>query len=908
MYYVRFVSRTEQPTVINTILKSVIIVITVLIMLPSSYGQGLWSSGASLPTPRRSFAAAELNGFIYTVGGSVDGSSNNLTTVEAFDPATNSWSTITSLSQPRDQLTLASINSKLYAAGGYHQGVDLGTLEVYDPAFGTWTMVAPMPTSRRGAGAAAVNGKLYVIGGSAALVGQYNVVEEYDPSTDTWTTKAPMPTARTGLGVGVVNGIIYAIGGVNSAGSVVATVEAFDPVSNSWTTKASMFTARWYFGTAVINDSIYAIGGDLGTGTYINRTEVYYPTYDFWTARTEIPTARALFPLVSSSGVLYAIGGLNSGGTNLGSVEKLTPFPAIQAPGFQPSGLAYDGGTLYVAEKSGPRTVFKIDPSTGAVLGSAFSGGEPNDLVYDGAGHIFVADNSSRIVLEKDLVGNVLNVFPVPFRPSSIAFDGTNLYVGDQDTSLIRVTDRFGNFIRNMNPGIRSAGMVYDPAKSQLWVLNMTFNTISLITKTGAFVAHCYSPRNGGGQGLGAVTLVGDKLYIAEVTDPIVALPPNVPGTIFIVDTLTIPCTFGPNATPTANAGPDQTVDASSAAGANVNLDGSASSDPDGDTLTYSWKEGAVVLGTSPTINVTLPIGMHTITLTVDDGRGQTASDNLVVTVTDGIAPSIECGTADGQWHSTNVDIICTASDSGSGLTNPADASFTLSTHVNAGFEDSNAATNTREICDAAGNCSIAGPITGNKIDRKAPNISITAPASGVYLLNQIVAASYSCSDGGSATATCAGPVANGSNIDTASPGSANFTVNATDNVGNSASQSLTYSVAYGVIALYDQTKVHKSGSTIPIKIQIVDANGVNHSSSSVALQAITVGLVSMNSSGTPEDAGNANPDLNFRYDSSLEGYIFNLTTSGYAPGTYELNFVVGGGTTVHVVQFRIRP
>ena len=40
-----------------------------------------------------------------------------------------------------------------------------------------------------------------------------------------------------------------------------------------------------------------------------------------------------------------------------------------------------------------------------------------------------------------------------------------------------------------------------------------------------------------------------------------------------------------PNLAPVANAGPDQTV----ATGATVTLDGSASSDADGDALVFSW-------------------------------------------------------------------------------------------------------------------------------------------------------------------------------------------------------------------------------------------------------------------------------------------------------------------------------
>ena len=53
------------------------------------------------------------------------------------------------------------------------------------------------------------------------------------------------------------------------------------------------------------------------------------------------------------------------------------------------------------------------------------------------------------------------------------------------------------------------------------------------------------------------------------------------------------------------------------------------------------------------------------------------------------------------------------------------------------------------------------------------------------YLLGQVVAASYTCTDGGSGVASCLGTVANGVNINTSSVGAKSFTVNAQDNVGN---------------------------------------------------------------------------------------------------------------------------
>ena len=161
--------------------------------------------------------------------------------------------------------------------------------------------------------------------------------------------------------------------------------------------------------------------------------------------------------------------------------------------------------------------------------------------------------------------------------------------------------------------------------------------------------------------------------------------------------------------------------------------------------------------------------------------------------------PAIVCEAADGAWHGDNVTLTCTATDSESKLANAADGSFTLATLVPSGVEDGNAATDTRLVCDKAGNCATAGPIGGNKIDRKNPTITLTSPLNGAtFELNQSVASSFSCADDGSGLVSCIGNVVGGSPIDTASSGVKAFIVTALDAAGNMSTASATYTVSTG--------------------------------------------------------------------------------------------------------------
>jgi len=146
--------------------------------------------------------------------------------------------------------------------------------------------------------------------------------------------------------------------------------------------------------------------------------------------------------------------------------------------------------------------------------------------------------------------------------------------------------------------------------------------------------------------------------------------------------TVTVACNN--NTAPIANAGPDQTV----RTGDTVTLDGSASSDANGDSLTYSWTlvsiptGSAAALSNAATVNPTFiadVAGSYEIRLIVNDGTTDSAADfvtistaveNKVVFVTSvtGSVNFASWADAGGATGLAAADAVCKARASIAGL------------------------------------------------------------------------------------------------------------------------------------------------------------------------------------------------------------------------------------------------
>jgi len=234
------------------------------------------------------------------------------------------------------------------------------------------------------------------------------------------------------------------------------------------------------------------------------------------------------------------------------------------------------------------------------------------------------------------------------------------------------------------------------------------------------------------------------------------------------------------NDPPVASAGPDQTVEQSSYAGAEVTLNGSGSSDPDGDPLTYEWTwDGSLASGANPT--ATFPLGSTTVTLTVSDGE-LSDTDTVEINVVDTTPPEVTAtasppANASG-WNNTDVIVTFAATDTGSGVAT-VDPPVTVTTQ---GADQVITGTAT----DNAGNVGSAS-ITLN-IDKTLPVVTITAPAAGgFYPAGAVPAGAYTVVEANPYTVVESG----WSNAE----GEQTYTVTATDAAGNAGSASVTYTV-----------------------------------------------------------------------------------------------------------------
>ena len=315
------------------------------------------------------------------------------------------------------------------------------------------------------------------------------------------------------------------------------------------------------------------------------------------------------------------------------------------------------------------------------------------------------------------------------------------------------------------------------------------------------------------------------------------------------------------------------------------------------------------------------PIGIGTPQMELTfDAVLSAAQDTVPPVISTNVSPTANIA----GWNNSNVGITVNCVDTSASPYVSGLQAITLSGALSATSTTSplsailtNEGTNQQvgvSCSDNAQNVSTAklGPFS---IDKTPPVVTVTGVTNGaVYTFGSAIpAAGCNTTDALSGVQTNATvSVTGGTN------GAGTFTATcsgAMDVAGNTAPPvNVTFTVQYNFNGYFNPilnngSAYFHSGRTIPVKFQLTAADG---SIVSNAVANLQVFLILNTPAGTVDESidtlapGNSNSGTLFRFDPTSNQYVYNLSTSGYASGTYLLRTTISDGST-HDVQFSIK-
>lgn len=430
------------------------------------------------------------------------------------------------------------------------------------------------------------DGKVLVAGGVSANT-RLASAELFDPASGVWTAAASMNHPRLGhAAVLLADGRAMVIGGASFNNCTDATVggsaEIFDPASGAWTLTASLNESRNSPAAVVLQDGrVLVAGGGDRCGHMRSSVELFDPVAGTWSLTGSLSIGRqASAAVVLADGRVLLAGGMEA-----------FPFPSLAS------------AELY-------------DPATGT---------------WSATGSM----NERRIWTSEDMSASGLLV---------LLHDGKVLAAGG--------VSRPDNFGAN-DLYLRSAEL-YDPATGT-WSLTgdmamargehqlTPLATGEILVTAGRFSgavlssAEVYDPATGAFSGVGSLAAPRFDHTATRLTDGRVLVAGGL--NMLALSSAEIFSTAGPtNRAPVADAGPGATA----AEGQIVAFDGGASSDPDGDPLTYSWDfgDGSPAEGGATPTHTYADNGSYTVTLTVSDGSLTSPAVTTTATIAN-IAPAV---------------------------------------------------------------------------------------------------------------------------------------------------------------------------------------------------------------------------------------------------------------------------
>ena len=577
---------------------------------------GTWTVTGTMTFERIGLAAAPLpGGRVLVAGGArfnqtcADAPAGN--SGEVYDPAAGTWTRTGSFTQPRSSAIAVPLadGRVLLAGGGSRCGVVYASADIYDPATDQWTATGAMNVARQSPAAVLLpDGRVLVAGGAGASpFPSLASAEIYDPATGVWTLTGAMHAPRmwafddmsaANFMTLLPDGRVLAAGGLNRCNKTgcdiafLQSAETFDPATGVWTLTSSLAAGRWRHQLTLLPDGRVLVAGGRQGGAILGSAEIYDPATGLFNPAGTLVDARQDYTatLLSNGSVLLALG---QGAT--GALRSAELFTANHSP------IADAGPAVVQANEGAP---------------VAFDGRASSDPDGDPLTYAWDFGDGSR-----DTGATVTRTY---------ADNGSYAVV-------LTVSDGSATSSANVRADVANVAPVVQDLGSTTLARGETFARDGGFTDPGAD-SWTATVDYGDGSGTEPLALVGttfhlSHLYVAAGTFAVVvAVTDDDAGT----GTAQAHIAVADHA-PVANAGPAQPGSEGSA----VTFDGSASSDPDSDALTFTWDfgDGSPPVGGVTPSHVYADNGTYTVTLNVFDGAFNTSA-TTTAEITN-VAPSV---------------------------------------------------------------------------------------------------------------------------------------------------------------------------------------------------------------------------------------------------------------------------
>jgi hypothetical protein len=271
-----------------------------LVSSSAAFAQGKCRPAGDLNAPRSAHTATLLqDGRVLVVGGRGSDATTELKSAELFDPKTSKWKAAAALAIGRaghtatllqDGRVLVTGGTGSDQQGGGSRYVALTSVELYDPKTNSWKSAAPMKDARNWHTATLLaDGRVLVVGGAREMRQHLASAELYLPAEDAWKPAPPMAEARCLHLALAVEGGALVLGGRNNKtdkdtgyGKPIGTCERYDAARNTWSAAPEMTDARQYHAAVSLPDGRpFVIGGAAPT-LLTNLTEWLGPQDTEW--------------------------------------------------------------------------------------------------------------------------------------------------------------------------------------------------------------------------------------------------------------------------------------------------------------------------------------------------------------------------------------------------------------------------------------------------------------------------------------------------------------------------------------------------------------------------------------------------------------------------------------------------